>query len=301
MDLQYTHDLNLAPPTSQLAQMLDADFQAHILALPAVYAPEAYRELIESFGTHFVRRLQLGGAKHLTMLFEEEEEINERAITSEIAGSYGGGGGGASVEAGTFSRSAVRSATSSTQLHVTGGDPTAASDAAWRDSLFRFEPHAFPSGLTSLAVFLPSPQSQHFERAVKEYALEHHLQRSKANAITGEKDGQQWVLGKVPVKALVSSHSTRTGVSRCAGQKDHHGMLMNVFSLFFFSVGVLAFVGTALLDARARPCCVDPVWHRGQVHPWHPARVQLLGTHRTRRQGKGTVVEGFLLLPFSPR
>lgn len=198
MDLQYTHDLNLAPPTPQLAQMLDEGFRAHIAALPAVYARDAYREFIEAFGTHFVRRLQLGGAKHLTMSFEEDEEINERAITSEIAGSYGGGGvASGSLGAGVSSRSAVRSATSSTQLHITGGDPTATSDAAWRESLFRAEPHAFPSGLTSLAVLLPSPQSQHFERAVKEFALEHHLQRIKANAVTGEKDGEQWMLGKV--------------------------------------------------------------------------------------------------------
>lgn len=177
--------------------MLDPNFYEHIRALPSVYSPNAYREFIDAFGTHFVRRLQLGGAKHQTLLFEDDYELNERQLTSEISGGYSGQTGSSSM--GLSFSSGVSSAKNSTKLNVSGGDPTAPTDGVWRDSLYRFEPHAFPASLASLAIFLPSPQREHFERTVKEVALAHHLQKSKAVASAGEKDGNQWLLGKVRV------------------------------------------------------------------------------------------------------
>lgn len=153
-------------------------------------------------------------------MYDRDEEVNEQSLASEISGSYGGHSG--TVGASLSRKNALSKAKSSTQLNVSGGDPTSTSDAAWRESLFRFEPHAFPSSLTSLAIFLPSPQRECFERAVKEVALAHHLSKSNADTIAGEKDGDAWSLGNVCVSSSKKKnpHSSILGTPPSSGQED---------------------------------------------------------------------------------
>jgi hypothetical protein len=46
---------------SSLKQQLDPTFQDYAARLPATYRANEYREFVELFGTHFVRKVQMGG------------------------------------------------------------------------------------------------------------------------------------------------------------------------------------------------------------------------------------------------
>ena len=64
--------------------MTDPRRQEHVELLPDDYDEKAYFAFLELYGTHFVRSLQMGGAKHVSAEFESNAEVDVKEIQAKL-------------------------------------------------------------------------------------------------------------------------------------------------------------------------------------------------------------------------
>ena len=60
-------------------------YQEHVDGLPEKYDSERYYQFIDLFGTHFIRRIRLGGAKYVSLETTSQEQIDTKSLKADIS------------------------------------------------------------------------------------------------------------------------------------------------------------------------------------------------------------------------